>query len=665
MSHHLEPGGPRRANLRRLKRFSNTISDLDEQLSLDGPMTRSPRRRRSSRGSLLPPHVPRNTHSVMDETGEESTLDVVVDLSEEPSSLLSVVEDKPTDPRKLNGCIFFPLLTMSRYRVVWNKELQRKIRMAGGECRTKPTSDVTHIITDLRTKNEVKKALSKCRTAFMRHEKTSKPSSSGGGGGWVRALVGPDGSISSHLDLKHTQRKREREGNDVIQDDDVWSGNVKLIAPMWIPEILKGSPTADGFVLSFREDSSCPTSQVLSSSIDVESMVKRLASSESGKDSKQENSKHCGAKMSSYACSKTWTLQEGPTSEKEGANIVIMEKLGELRDLYEMLGDQFRTQGYQRAVSAIENHDNDIMTTDDVERVAGLGKGVQDKIKEYMKTGTISRLEHLRKSERVEVISLFTKIHGVGVSTANEWYSRGYRTLDDIRKNVRLSHGQQVGLDLYNDLEQKIPRSEVELIEHATRKVVEMVGPKDMELRTCGSYRRGKLTCGDVDILIRAPPKDAGIDSKTSRDCQSLSDDFGGDVEHHPGAILRPIIDRLHTEGLLTHDLSYSACEIKASYMGVIRLSTSHLHRRIDIKVYSDDVYAPALLYFTGSGYFNRSMRLLARKAGYRLSDEGIWKAKRNEKVCTRVGDPIVCKNEEDIFRILGLEYRVPSERNA
>jgi DNA polymerase/3'-5' exonuclease PolX len=46
--------------------------------------------------------------------------------------------------------------------------------------------------------------------------------------------------------------------------------------------------------------------------------------------------------------------------------------------------------------------------------------------------------------------------------------------------------------------------------------------------------------------------------------------------------------------------------------MGICKLDDKHPARRIDIKAYPLDQYGFALLYFTGSGNFNRSMRLFA-----------------------------------------------------
>jgi len=41
-------------------------------------------------------------------------------------------------------------------------------------------------------------------------------------------------------------------------------------------------------------------------------------------------------------------------------------------------------------------------------------------------------------------------ILGVGESTAQKWYGKGYRTIEDILKHEHLSYQQKVGIQLYN-----------------------------------------------------------------------------------------------------------------------------------------------------------------------------------------------------------------------
>jgi DNA polymerase lambda len=88
------------------------------------------------------------------------------------------------------------------------------------------------------------------------------------------------------------------------------------------------------------------------------------------------------------------------------------------------------------------------------------------------------------------------------------------------------------------------------------------------------------------------------------------------------------LVSRLEAQNFLKERLGSTRVSDKGSemYMGVCKLSESKykLHRRIDIKVYPKDQFGFALLYFTGSDYFNRSMRLFAEQKGYTLSDHGL-----------------------------------------
>lgn len=82
----------------------------------------------------------------------------------------------------------------------------------------------------------------------------------------------------------------------------------------------------------------------------------------------------------------------------------------------------------------------------------------------------------------------------------------------------------------------------------------------------CGSYRRGKPTSGDIDILICPPDDMESID------------------------ILPQLIEDLTDKGFLTDHLSLpsagSGGHERASYMGICKLpDDGALHRRIDIKV--------------------------------------------------------------------------------
>jgi hypothetical protein len=114
----------------------------------------------------------------------------------------------------------------------------------------------------------------------------------------------------------------------------------------------------------------------------------------------------------------------------------------------------------------------------------------------------------------------------------------------------------------------------------------------------------------------------------------------------------------------------------RASYMGVCRLPNAPLapHRRIDIKVYPQEQLPFALLYFTGSDLFNRSMRLYAKKIrnkeapiGYTLSDKGLFPKSHHTRKGECVNGPPIrgLLTERAVLEYLGLAWREPRDRTG
>jgi DNA polymerase/3'-5' exonuclease PolX len=82
--------------------------------------------------------------------------------------------------------------------------------------------------------------------------------------------------------------------------------------------------------------------------------------------------------------------------------------------------------------------------------------------------------------------------------------------------------------------------------------------------------------------------------------------------------------------------------------------------RRVDIKLYPYRERIFATVYFTGNGYFNRSMRLwAARRFNFRLNDHGLFSLADDRK---RVLD---ASTEMEVFDFLKLVYKEPHERDC
>lgn len=62
---------------------------------------------------------------------------------------------------------------------------------------------------------------------------------------------------------------------------------------------------------------------------------------------------------------------------------------------------------------------------------------------------------------QVSTLTLFSEIWGIGPATALKLYEKGYRTLDALRNEESLNHGQRLGLQYFDDIKKKIPREKV------------------------------------------------------------------------------------------------------------------------------------------------------------------------------------------------------------
>lgn len=237
---------------------------------------------------------------------------------------------------------------------------------------------------------------------------------------------------------------------------------------------------------------------------------------------------------------------------------------------------------------------------------------------------------------------MFTKIWGAGPATAQKWVQQGFRSLEALAAKGNLSSQQKIGLKHFHDFLEKMPSAEAELIADTVKKAALSIQPA-LEVIPCGSYRRGRAMCGDVDVLITHP-----------------------DGKSHEGVLCK-ILQILHESHFLTDDLAVPhEGGSPRKYMGVCKLpGEGNKHRRLDIFVVPQEEFACSLLAFTGSAHFNRSMRLLARRKGMSLNDHGLYAdVYRTGEEKIGHGKRLPTPTEKSIFEHLGLEYRPPEERD-
>lgn len=331
-------------------------------------------------------------------------------------------------------------------------------------------------------------------------------------------------------------------------------------------------------------------------------------------------------------------------SNKENPNALIISELENVLKSYSNLQDRGRIIGYNKAIASIKCYHKKIETEEDLNQIPDLGEKTKQKIREILKTGSLRQARVVENDVQHKTLTLFSNIWGTGTGTAKKWYNMGFRTLEDLKRHPEvLNKDQALGVKYFEDFQKRIPRAEVEeIVKRVRQKVEELSDIKGIyEMIPCGSYRRGKASSGDVDLLMMR--KD------------------GGSTQGFVYKLIKSLEDELITDHLTMPSVGHYGSEM---YMGWCMLKEVGIHRRIDIKMYPREQFAFAVLYFTGSKNFNRSMRLFARNKGYTLSDHTLVPTNivNNENVWK--GKGVVCFTEEDVFKALGLEYKPPEERD-
>jgi DNA polymerase (family 10) len=137
------------------------------------------------------------------------------------------------------------------------------------------------------------------------------------------------------------------------------------------------------------------------------------------------------------------------------------------------------------------------------------------------------------------------------------------------------------------------------------------------QLELAGSYRRGKETVGDLDILV------------VSTDATTVMDHFGG-------------FPRL-SEVMVRGDTKMS-----------IRLDSN---LQVDLRVVPAESFGAALQYFTGSKEHNVVVRGHARKMGLKVNEYGVYRVDDGEYVAGAT--------EEDVYAALEMPWFAPELREA
>ena len=315
-----------------------------------------------------------------------------------------------------------------------------------------------------------------------------------------------------------------------------------------------------------------------------------------------------------------------PAPAQTRLNETFIDLLGELADILQRQGEPFKARAYQQAQETIMTYPGDISTLDQLHGLKGIGKAIEGKLAEYITTGSIQLLER----ERTNPLNVLTRIYGVGPKKAKELLDKGVKTLADLQAHPDLlNETQRIGLKYFDAIETRIPRSEIDDYKDVLDQTFQKATPPGSSYEIVGSYRRGALNSGDIDIIITNQANNSAAYSQ--------------------------FLDQLIKEKVVIEVLTRG----KTKSLTIAQLP-GKIPRRVDFLYTAPQEYAFAILYFTGSKSFNTVQRQRALALGYTLNEHGL-----NHMVQGKKGDPVQAPfpDEKAIFTFLGMQYKEPKER--
>ena len=306
-------------------------------------------------------------------------------------------------------------------------------------------------------------------------------------------------------------------------------------------------------------------------------------------------------------------------------NEKFIELMEILADIMLKQGEPFRARAYQKAQETIMAYQEDILSPSNLKGKPGIGETIMEKLNEYVQTGTLKVLER----EKNNPANILAEVYGIGPKKAKELVDQGITSIAQLRENQKLLNDiQKVGLQYYEDILNRIPRSEIEDYKTNFEKAFPNQGSPSDKMEIVGSYRRGAQSSGDIDVIIT---------SNSSK-------------------VFTTFVDNLIKEKIILYVLSRGPTKC----LVVAKIPSSNTARRVDFLYTNPEEFPFAILYFTGSKIFNTVMRHVALEKGYTMNEHGIYKMdvkKKGEKV------QHTFTTEEDIFNFLGLVYKSPIER--
>lgn len=317
-------------------------------------------------------------------------------------------------------------------------------------------------------------------------------------------------------------------------------------------------------------------------------------------------------------------------------NQKIANALSQLADLLEFTGaNAFRLRAYRNGARLIkelpDSIESMIETGEDLTKLDGIGKGVSQKCHELVETGNLKQLDEILETVPKTVLDLL-KVPKLGPKKCAALFNEmGIESLEQLKAACEAGEVRSLsgfgakteaailaGISIAAAANERILWAEADKIVQRLRR--HMASCKQVQqIEFAGSYRRGKETVGDLDVLVDSANSDA------------VMDHFGSFDE-------------------------ITSITVRGDTKMSVRLEDEF---QVDLRVVPEKSFGAALQYFTGSKDHNVLIRGRAKQMGLKINEWGVYDTgDENEKW-------IAGKTEIDVYETLNLPYFEPEIREA
>jgi DNA polymerase IV len=376
-------------------------------------------------------------------------------------------------------------------------------------------------------------------------------------------------------------------------------------------------------------------------------------------------------------CTKQYSCQRPtPSPSPNGAFIAQLKKILLARKL---MSDSVGERAYNAAIASIAAYPYTLTNVEEILRLPHCGKKYAALYQEWKDTGHIREVDDFENDPKMQSLAIFYQIHDVAGKTANQFYDRGWRDLDDVIEFgwKMLDENQQVGVKFYDDFQAKIPREEVERIGQTVLDYANGIR-EGFQMVICGGYRRGKKLCGDVDIILTHPDESA-----THRLIDPLREELenGGWIlytlqtsNRNSSRNQEPLnwkgsmpraragFDSLDKALVVWQDPNWPTEEEDLERDP--KAKNPNRHRRVDIIISPWKTAGCAIVGWSGATMFERDIRLYCRtELGCKFDSSGVRTLKSGDWVDLEGKETDLLVKEKKVFEGLGLEWREPTLR--